>query len=127
VIANIIRWFSIIASSVIALSFVFFAVDQTSSASENQVRALAGHSNVKAESITKLPNPPPAVEAQREKENDGFHELVDDLDDILLAPFTSISNSHDIWIRRTIPAIIGLLLYGVGGMYLARAAGLRRW
>ena len=126
-IANIIRWFSILASSVIALSFLFFAIDQTSSASQNQVRALGGQANVKAESVTKLPNPPAAVERAREKENDGFHEFIDDIDDVLLSPFTSISNSHDIWVRRAIPAILGLLLYGVGGMYLARAAGLRRW
>ena len=52
---------------------------------------------------------------------------VDDIDDVLLSPFTGISNSDNIWIRRAVPALIGLLLYGVGGMYLARAAGLRRW
>ena len=126
-IASVIRWASIFASSVIALSFLFFAVDQTSNASQNSVRAIAGESNVEAESITKLPNPPAAVEKVREKENDGFHEFIDDVDDILLAPFTGISNSDNIWVRRIIPALIGLLLYGVGGMYLARAAGLRRW
>ena len=126
-IASVIRWASILASSAIALSFIFFAADQTSNASQNSVRSIAGESNVKAESVTKLPNPPPAVERAREKENDGFHEFVDDVDDVLLAPFTGISNSDNIWVRRAIPAIIGLLLYGVGGMYLARAAGLRRW
>ncbi len=126
-IATVIRWASILASSAIVLSFLFFAVDQTSNASQNSVRSIAGESNVKAESITKLPNPPAAVERVREKENDGFHEFVDDVDDVLLAPFTGISNSDNIWVRRAIPAIIGLLLYGVGGMYLARAAGLRRW
>ncbi len=126
-IATVIRWASILASSAIILSFLFFAVDQTSNASQNSVRSIAGESNVKAESITKLPNPPASVERVREKENDGFHEFVDDVDDVLLAPFTGISNSDNIWVRRAIPAIIGLLLYGVGGMYLARAAGLRRW
>jgi hypothetical protein len=127
VIATVLRWAAILASAFVALSFLFFAVDQTSNASQNSVREIAGESNVKAENVTKLPNPPRAVENVRERENDGFHEFVDDVDDVLLAPFTSISNSDNIWIRRTVPALIALLLYGVVGMYLARAAGLRRW
>ncbi|MEA2424188.1 MAG: hypothetical protein QOH13_598, partial [Thermoleophilaceae bacterium] len=118
---------SIIASSVVALSFMFFVVDQTSNASKNSVRSIGGESSVKPESATKLPNPPRQIEKIREREDDSFHEFVDDVDDVLLAPFTSISSSHDIWVRRIIPLLIALLLYGVGGMYLARAAGLRRW
>jgi hypothetical protein len=127
VIATVLRWAAILASAFVALSFLFFAVDQTSNASKNSVREISGQSNVKAENVTKLPNPPRAVENVREQENDGFHEFVDDADDVLLAPFTGISNSNNIWLRRSIPAVIALLLYGVGGMYLARAAGLRRW
>jgi hypothetical protein len=127
VIATVLRWAAIASSSFIALSFAFFAADQTSNASKNSVRSIVGEANVKAENVTKLPNPPRSVEKVRESENDGFHEFVDDVDDVLLSPFTSISNSHNIWVRRVVPALIALLLYGIGGMYLARAAGLRRW
>jgi hypothetical protein len=127
VIAPILRWAAIISSSFIVLSFLFFATDQTSNASKNSVAGITGQSNVKDESITKLPNPPRSVEKVRERENDGFHEFVDDVDDVLLSPFTSISNSNSIWIRRIVPGLIALLLYGLGGMYLARAAGLKRW
>jgi hypothetical protein len=127
VIAAVLRWAAIISSSFIALSFLFFATDQTSTASKNSVAGITGQSNVKAESVTKLPNPPASVEKLRAAENDGFHEFVDDVDDVLLSPFTSISNSDSIWVRRTVPALIALLLYGIGGLYLARAAGLRRW
>jgi hypothetical protein len=77
--------------------------------------------------VTKLPNPPANVERAREKEDSGLHEFIDDVDDVLLSPFTSFSNSSSIWVRRLIPAAIALLLYGIGGLYLARAAGLRRW
>jgi hypothetical protein len=127
VIAALLRWAAIISSSFIALSFMFFATDQTSNASKNSVRGITGQSNVKDESITKLPNPPKSVETVRQQENDGFHEFVDDVDDVLLSPFTSISNSDSIWVRRTVPGLIALLLYGIGGLSLARAAGLRRW
>jgi hypothetical protein len=126
-IAVIIRWLSIIACSFVVLSFLYFAVDQTSKASATSVNAIAGKSGVKAESATKVPNPPPAIEQIRQKENDKLHEFVDDVDDVLLSPFTGISNSSNIWPRRLIPLALALLIYGGVGLYLARSAGLRRW
>jgi hypothetical protein len=127
VIAVAIKWLAIGSSCFVALSFLFFAADQTSNASQNSVRQITGDNGVKAESVTKVPNPKKDVEKLREKENDGFHEFVDDVDDVLLAPFSSISNSENIWARRLIPGGIALILYGLFGLYLARAAGLRRW
>ena len=126
-IAAVLRWASIFACAFVTLSFLFFAVDQTSNASNNSVRQITNQSSVKAQNITKLPNPPPAIEKLREQENDKFHEYVDDVDDVLLSPFTGISNSSSIWVRRLIPLGLALLIYGVGGLYLARSAGLRRW
>jgi len=126
-IASIVRWASLVACAFVTLSFLFFAVNQTSNASKNQVTAITGGSNIKADSVTKLPNPPPAVEKLREKENSGIHEFVDDVDDVLLSPFTGISNSSSIWVRRLIPLALALLIYGLGGLYLARALGLKRY
>lgn len=126
-IAATIRWAAILASAFVTMSFVYFAVDQTSNASKNQVSGITGGVSVKAESATKLPNPPKAIEAIRQKEDDGIHEFVDDVDDVLLSPFTDISKSHSIWVRRLIPLGLALLIYGAGGLYLARSAGLRRW
>ena len=126
-IASIVRWAAILACAFVTLSFLFFAVNQTSNASKNQVTAITGGSNIKADSVTKLPNPPPAVEKLREKENSGIHEFVDDVDDVLLSPFTGISNSSSIWVRRLIPLALALLIYGLGGLYLARALGLKRY
>ena len=126
-IGAIVRWAALLACAFVTLSFLFFAADQTSTASKNSANQITNDPEVKAESITKLPNPPPAVERAREKENSGFHEFVDDVDDVLLAPFTGISNSSNIWVRRLIPLALALLVYGIGGLYLARAVGLRRW
>jgi hypothetical protein len=126
-VASFVRWASIIASGFVLLSFLFFAVDQTSEASQNQVNAIGGQAGVKAENATKVPDPPPAVEKVREQENDKFHEFVDDVDDVLLAPFTGIVDSENIWVRRLVPLGLALLIYGLGGQYLARAMGLRRW
>jgi hypothetical protein len=128
VIGSIVRWAALLACAFVTLSFVYFVIDQTSTASKNQTNAITSDApEVKAESITKLPNPPPAVEKVREQENDSIHEFVDDVDDVLLAPFTGISNSSSIWVRRMIPLALALLIYGLGGLYLARALGLKRW
>jgi len=127
VIAAFIRWASIFASAFVVLSFLFFAVNQTSAASKNQVLAINGGSGVKPESRTKLPNPPGNIEKLRQQENDKFHEFVDDVDDVLLSPFTGISHSSSIWVRRLIPLALALLIYGLGGQYLARSLGLKRW
>jgi hypothetical protein len=128
VIGSIVRWAALLACAFVTLSFVYFVIDQTSTASKNQTNAITNDApEVKAESITKLPNPPPAVEKVREQENDSIHEFVDDVDDVLLAPFTGISNSSSIWVRRVIPLALALLIYGLGGLYLARALGLKRW
>jgi hypothetical protein len=125
--AAFIRWCAIIACAFVTLSFLYFAVNQTSTASQNQVNAIGGQAGVKPESATKVPDPPKDVEKLREQENDKFHEFVDDVDDVLLSPFTGLVGSNNIWIRRLVPLGLALLIYGIGGLYLARAMGLRRW
>lgn len=122
-----IRWLALTACAFVTLSFLFFAVNQTSTASQNSVNGINGQANVKSESATKVPNPPPAIEKAREKENDKFHEFVDDVDDVLLSPFTGIVDSTNIWVRRLVPLALALLVYGIGGLYLARVVGFRRW
>jgi len=127
VIAAGLRYLAILASAFVALSFLFFATDQTSNASENSVRQISGNDAIEPESATKVPNPEPAIEKLREKENSGFQEFVDDVDDVLLAPFMGLVDDKTIWVQRLVPLALALLLYGAGGLYLARSAGLRRW
>jgi hypothetical protein len=126
-VAAFVRWVAIFASAFVALSFLYFAVNQTSTASQNQVSAINGAAGVKAESATKVPDPEKPVEQLRQEENDKFHEFVDDVDDVLLSPFMGIVDSGNIWVVRLVPLALALLIYGIGGLYLARALGLRRW
>jgi hypothetical protein len=126
-VAAFVRWVAIFASAFVALSFLYFAVNQTSTASQNQVSAIDGGAGVKAESATKVPDPAKPVEQLRQEENDKFHEFVDDVDDVLLSPFMGIVGSGNIWVVRLVPLALALLIYGIGGLYLARALGLRRW
>ena len=127
-IAPIVRWAAIIASVFVGMSFVLFATDQTSNASDQQVRAITGGGDdVDEQSVTKLPNPDPDVERLREQENGDVHEFIDDGNDILVSPFTGLYEGDSIWVHRAVSGGIALLLYGFLGLYLARAIGLKRW
>jgi hypothetical protein len=126
-VAAVVRWLAIFASAFVALSFLYFAVNQTSTASQNQAAAISGGGGVKPEYVTKVPNPSAAVEHVREQDNDTFHEFVDDVDDVLAAPFTGIVDSSSIWVERLVVLGLALLIYGIGGLYLARVLGLKRW
>jgi hypothetical protein len=127
VIATALRWAAILASAFVGLSFVMFAADQTGNASDNSIRQIQGEDNVKPESATKVPNPPRAIEKLREQENSSFHEFVDDVNDVLTSPFSGFVDKEGIWVQRLVVLALALLIYGLGGLYLARSAGLRRW
>lgn len=119
--ASLVRILAIAASAVIALSFLFFAIDQSSEGSETQVRALDGPDApaVEKRDAIDAPNPGPAVERAREGKNSSARELVDDGNDILVSPFTGVVDSGSLWVQRAVPALLGLLLFGLGGLMLA--------
>lgn len=106
VMPRVLRVFAIVASAVIALSFVLFAVEEVREASSHQVEAVA---------------PDPAAESARAARHTKAREAVDDANDLLLTPFAGlIGDDGNDWARRGIPALIGLLLYGLVLLYLAR-------
>lgn len=119
---SLIRICAITASVIVALSFVFFAVDQMTAGSETQVRSLRNEDK-RAGSGAQIdkPAPRPAVERIREAEHSSVREYVDDADDILLSPFTGLIDSNQVWVQRAVPGLIALLLYGFGGTLLANA------
>ena len=58
--------------------------------------------------------PTPGEEAARERRNGGARELIDDANDVLLAPFANLIDSDNGWVHHGVPAVLALLLYGVG-------------
>ena len=58
--------------------------------------------------------PTPGEEAAREDVNSSVREVVDDANDVLLGPFTSLIDSNDRWVSHGVPALLALLLYGLG-------------
>ena len=99
------------ATLVIALSFALFAVEHTRDASQAQASAVIDAGG--------------AVEAKRARDHTTAREVVDDADDVLLRPFAAVIDSDNEWVQRGIPALFGLLLYGIGLLYLARLLKIR--
>jgi len=118
--ASLVRILAVLAASIVALSFVFFALDQSKEGSENQVRSLEDKGQrARSDAVIDTINPGPKVERTREQSHSAVREYIDDGNDILLAPFATIIDSANPWPRRLLPGVIGLLLYGVLGLMLA--------
>lgn len=112
---------AVVAAAIVALSLILFAVDESSTESDNQVRSLAGAAKVQPQAEVERPNPAPAAERMREAEHSKLREYVDDANDVLVSPFTGFVDSSSVWPLRLVPGILGLLLYGLGGLLLANS------
>ena len=111
---SIIRLAAIIASIVVLLGFAFFAVDEMDKGSKIQQNALDNGSRTSASAEGVAIAPTPDEEAARERRNGAPRELIDDANDILLAPFAVLLDSDSAWVNHGVPALLALLLYGVG-------------
>lgn len=110
---SLVRLLAIFCSGVVILGFAYFATDELDRGSKTQQgkldRELSGDVGDPAPIA-----PSPVQEAAREKVNGGFRELVDDANDVLLGPFTKLIDSNDRWVGHGVPALLALLLYGLG-------------
>jgi hypothetical protein len=53
-------------------------------------------------------------------------EAIDDADDVLVTPFAPLTEgSSSSWVRRGIPTLLALVVYGFGLAFLARFASGR--
>ena len=116
---SVLRIAAIVAAGVVALSFLLFAVDQSREGSATQVNAVAGAKTDRPDAAIQVPAPAPHIERAREATHTGIRELIDDIDDVLLTPFTGVTSTNNVWVERVVPGGLGLLLYGFGGLLLA--------
>ena len=113
---SFIRLVAVVVSGFVLVGFAFFAVDELDRGSKTQQRALASGSSSEVIPIA----PTPADEAEREAAHGDLREVVDDVNDVLLGPFSDIVDPNDdVWVARSVPTILGLLLYGFGLGFLA--------
>ncbi|WP_027005055.1 hypothetical protein [Conexibacter woesei] len=119
-IERILRFAAVACSLLVVAGWGWFAIDQTSAASKTSQAEIAG------DAASQDPSPDPDTERDRERTNSKVHEWVDDANDVLLKPFASIADgSSSKWVRRTVPALLALLVYGLGLGMLARVASGR--
>jgi hypothetical protein len=109
--ATLIRVVATVCCLLLLLGFASFVSDEAGGASRAQVGKLGNE----------LEDPVPSAqgEALRQREHSRPRETIDDANDILLSPFAHVVDSHDVWVRRAVPTLLGLLLYGGGLMMLA--------
>ena len=110
---SFVRLVAIVTSAIVLLGFAFFATDELGRGSQNQQNKLD------KEVTGALADPAPIAptadqEAERERVNGAFREAVDDANDVLLGPFSGIIESDDRWVTHGVPAMMALLLYGLG-------------
>lgn len=115
--AKAIRTVAVLASAIVVVSFVAFAIDQLDHASRTQQGEVTGQPP---------PDPTPTQERARERDHSRVREAIDDADDVLLTPFARIADRRGAWVAHGVPAALALLVYGLGLGYLARAVESRR-
>jgi hypothetical protein len=110
---SLVRLFAILCSGLVILGFAYFATDELDRGSKTQQGKLDRELSGELGDPTPIA-PSPVQEAAREKVNGGFREAVDDANDVLLGPFTNLIDSNDRWVGHGVPAVLALLLYGLG-------------
>jgi hypothetical protein len=116
---SVIRVAAVITSILVLLGFAFFAVDEMDKGSKAQQTAVSEGTGSPAASDVVAIAPPPDEENAREQHHSAAREAVDDVNDVLLAPFVGLIDSDDAWVDHGVPALLAVLLYGVGLGFLA--------
>jgi hypothetical protein len=102
-----IRFLAVAMSAIVVLGFVMFAVDEADKGSQTQQQKLESE-------LGSGPAPSTEQEAARERHHGAFREAVDDANDVLLTPFADLIDSDSAWVNHGIPALLALLVYGLG-------------
>ena len=110
---SLVRLIAILCSGLVLLGFAYFATDELDRGSRTQQNKLDKELTGDLGDPTPIA-PTPSQEAARERANGKFREAVDDTNDILLGPFTNVVDSNDRWVTHGVPAVLALLLYGLG-------------
>ncbi len=110
VIHRTLRTVSIVCCLLVVVSFGLFARDQVAGASARQQGMLASGAPVAAST-------PPATHRTGQP-----RRFIDGAAGELTAPFRTIAQADNVWVSHGVPALLALLVYGVGLGMLARFA-----
>ena len=117
---SIVRFAALAAAAFVVAGFALFAIVELRDSADGQIHKLDNTTaSPRLETAVQRPDPEPAVERVREKNHSAVREGIDDVNDVLLSPFSSFTDFESVWGERFLALILGLLLYGGGGMMLA--------
>jgi hypothetical protein len=130
--SSLLRLASLACSLVLIASFAMFVSDEARSGSKQTVDQIAAATGAggrqpvagKQANIDE-PSPPRQIEKLRERRHGTVRELVDDGNDVLVAPFKGVVTSNSIWVQRGATGLIALLVFGLGLGFVARYASMR--
>ncbi len=113
----LLRIAALAVSAIAIVSFGLFALDESRAASQRSAEEIAGTR------AARQPDPSPKQERAREAAHSGTRELVDDANDVLVSPIAGLVEAKvDKWVRRGVPGLLALVVFGVGLSFLARFA-----
>jgi hypothetical protein len=113
-IQSLLRYASIAISAILLLSFVMFVTDQSEAGSANEVATLSQENGTAGTQQPAAPSKPASEKHGQPR------KAIDDAAGKLLQPFDGVvSGSPSKWVRKGVPTLIALLLFGFGLNLLA--------
>ena len=112
------RYLAILTSAVVVLSFGLFAIDETREASATTRVEIADSGNPTQDADAQA-----AADAVAHRKHSEIRRAIDDVNEQITSPFAGlVSEDQNRWVRRIIPSMLALLVFGVGLGFLARYA-----
>ena len=115
VLARLIRLASIVAVLFIVAGLIGLLTDEVRDTSKVQSTRIQdpGTGQTVTQTIDiEAPKPSAAIEKIREQEHTGGREVIDDVGDVLMGPFTWILKGSDGAVRKLLYSALALILYG---------------
>jgi hypothetical protein len=111
-IQSLLRYASIAISAIVLISFAMFVTEQSKSGTAKEVATLNGEGPG-----TGVPQQPGKAAA---KPHGQPRKAIDDADKTILSPFNGVvSSSAGKWVRKGVPSLLALLVFGFGLNLLA--------
>ena len=124
VVARFVRIASIVAVVFIVAGLIGFLTDSVRNTSIAQATRIPDPGSGRVVTTTTdlaEPNPPAAIEKLREANHTKGREFIDDVGDVLMAPFGFLIGGSEAWVKRLLYSALALILYGLLGQVLADA------
>jgi hypothetical protein len=107
------RYLAVLIGAIVVASFGLFAIDETRTASNESQAAIAREG--------RDPDRAAALELAAERRHSAVRRRIDAANEVVVRPFAGlVEESQSAWVRRGVPSLLALALFGGGFAFLAR-------